>query len=576
MKHHTQNIKNKLRIILLVFLCTTFIICIRLFNLQIRSFDKFQLKSKKNFLRLEKVYPKRGNILDSTGKLLATNRPIHNLYWQGSGTYNLSEEKINILKYIGQIINKNIIKNKKLLAQIKHAERFHKKTLIASDINFDQLSKIEEQFPYTNAISISTSFKRFYPYRSLASHILGYLGRINVETTGKMGLEKMFEDMLKGKSGSIIKTINSFGKKLSETTIENALSGRDIKITLNINMQRIVEKIFPKNEIGTMIVMNPQNGAIVALVSQPNFDPNIFLQPILKNDWEKLQENNPFLNRAFDACYPPGSIFKLVTTSAALEHNIIDPDQNWDCKGYVYFGGRKYLCHKLDGHGELTTSQALEQSCNTFFYDIAKKIDIDLLADYAHRFGLGKKTSIIFPEKNGIVPSRKWKFENKGEQWWPGETLSTSIGQSFLLTTPIQVACMVSSIFTGYLVTPRILEDEPISMIELPISETTLEFLRKSMKMVAQTGTGRNISRIKNLEIYMKTSTAQTSALYKRKFGHIYREHRWLVAYFQYKDHDPLTLVILIEHSESARAAKNTARKFLIAYKLAADRNMIG
>jgi len=216
-----------------------------------------------------------------------------------------------------------------------------------------------------------------------------------------MGLEKMFEDTLKGKTGSMLKIINSFGKQLSETITDHALSGNDIKTNLHIDLQQISEKIFPVDEAGTLIIMNPIDGAILSVVSRPSFDPNIFLNPIMKNDWENLKKNNPFLNRAFNGCYPPGSIFKLVTASAALENDLIDINDTWDCKGYVTFGGRKYLCHKRDGHGLLTVSQSLEQSCNIVFYDIGKEIDIDILADYASRFGLGEKTNIIFPEKKG-------------------------------------------------------------------------------------------------------------------------------------------------------------------------------
>jgi len=564
----------KFKTLFLSIFFTILTLCARLFYLQIILSKSFYTKGQKNFLRTEKIPPTRGNILDTHGNPIATNRPIHNLYWQGTGKHSLREKQKNVLQTIGKILgNDTITKDETVIQNIKYAEKSHKKILIKSDITFDQLSKIEEQFPHKKSILISTSFKRFYPYQSFASHLLGYLGRINLEPGGKMGLEKIFEDTLKGKNGSLIKTINSFGKQLSETTIEQAFAGRNIKTTLDIDMQKILEDIFPTNETGTCILMNPKDGAILALASKPNFDPNIFLSPITKKDWSNLQENHPFLNRALNACYPPGSIFKLVTTSAALEAGILDKDQTWECKGYVTFVGRRYLCHKLQGHGALTASQALEQSCNTFFYDLAQKIDIDLLADYAKRFGLGEKTNIILPEKRGVVPSRQWKLDNRGERWFKGETLSASIGQSFLTTTPLQIARMISSIFTGYLVNPRILKQEPVITQPLAIEPKTLEFLKQSMKKVVTQGTGKNISRITDWEeIYAKTSTAQTSALHKRRLGHKYREHRWFVLYFRYKNNEPLTMVTLIEHSESARSAKNTAKRFLISYKRLIDK----
>jgi len=571
MQTYTKIPPFKSNLLLIAILGTMLLISMRLFQLQIQQSETFYKKSQKNFLRIEKIEPTRGNILDIHGNMIATNRPIHNLYWKGTGNRLFTDDKLKILQSIEKIIDKRLTTNEKLIMQIKQAERCHKKVLIASDIPFTFLSKLEEQFSHENSISISTDFTRYYPYHSLACHILGYLGRINVQLGGKMGLEKILDQTLKGKSGSILKTINSLGKQLSQTPLQQALSGIDIKTTVDLNLQKMLENIFPENEIGTAILMDPGSGGILAMVSRPTFDPNIFLSPITKKDWKNLQANNPFLNRAFSACYPPGSIFKLITMSAALENNIIDPEKPWECKGYVRFGGRNYLCHKLNGHGTLTASQALEQSCNTYFYEIAKKIDIDLLADYAQRFGLGQKTNALFPEQQGLVPDKKWKLEHKGERWYKGETLSASIGQSFLSTTPIQIARMISSIFTGYLVTPRILDQEPIVIHPLEIAPDTLAFLRQSMKKVVTQGTGKNISRIKDFEIYAKTSTAQTSALHKRRLGNIYREHRWFVLYFTYKNNKPITLVILIEHSESAAAAKNTAKKFLIEYKRFVD-----
>jgi len=567
MTHSAQIPQRKLNIIFLVFIGLTLLLLSRLLYLQIHLSETFYKKSRKNFLRIEKIAPTRGNILDAQGKLIATNRPIHDIFWQGTGNTRLSAEKLKTLKSLEKIIDKNITEDKTIIEKIKHAEKHNKKFLLASEITFEQLSKIEEKFSNQNTITISTSFKRFYPYQFCSSHILGYLGRIVSETQGKMGLEKMLEETLKGKSGSILTTINSLGKRLSEQTIESALPGKDIQITLHLELQKIVEKIFPQDATGTCILMDPSDGSILALVSRPNFDPNIFLSPISKKEWENLQENHPFLNRAFSACYPPGSIFKLVTISAALEKNIITPDTTCDCKGYIRFGRRKYLCHKHDGHGVLTVSQTLEQSCNILFYDIAQKIDIDTLADYAYRFGLGQKTNVIFPEKSGIIPSKKWKLEHKGERWWKGETLSASIGQSFLAVTPIQVASMISSIFTGYIVKPRVLTQEPIVKKDLEISSETLEFLKQSMQKVVTQGTGKNLSKIKDFEIYAKTSTAQTSALHKRKLGEIYREHRWFVAHLSYKNNKPLTFVILIEHAQNASSAKNAAKRFLITYK---------
>ena len=284
-----------------------------------------------------------------------------------------------------------------------------------------------------------------------------------------------------------------------------------------------------------------------------------------------MQPEQPFLNRTFNANYPPGSIFKLVVTCASLETGIITPETIWDCKGFITFAGRRYHCHKLQGHGKLTVSQALEQSCNPLFFDIGTKMSIDTMADYAHRFGLGEKTNIIFPEKTGLIPTIEWKHEQKGERWWPGETLSAAVGQSFLLVTPIQVTRMIASIFSGYLVSPRLLQSEPFTKKPLRIKQETLDFLKQSMKKVVTQGTGKRINIVKNIEIYAKTSTAQTSALHKRHRGKRYREHGWFVAQFCYKTHRPLTMVVLVEHAGTSRIPILIAKRFFIRYKKLMD-----
>jgi penicillin-binding protein 2 len=262
----------------------------------------------------------------------------------------------------------------------------------------------------------------------------------------------------------------------------------------------------------------------------------------------------------------------LVTASAALETNLIDVDTSWYCCGYVEFAHRKYWCANRNGHGHLSTTKAIQKSCNTAFFDIGKKISIDVLANYAHRFGLGEKTNILFPEKEGLVPNYAWKKSAKGENWWPGETLSAAIGQSYLLATPIQVARMISAIFTRYLANPRLLMTEPIVKKPLDIKPETIEILQSSMGRVTdQGGTAQSVKRIKDMKIYAKTSTAQTANLDKRELGGAYLEHGWFAGYFQYKDHKPLTIVIVVENIGSSRVTTAIAKSFFIAYKKMID-----
>lgn len=572
MYYESRLLSHKIKTATIALFIIILLVIARLIHLQIILQQNLYHKSQKNFLRVETISPLRGNILDRNNQLLATNRPTTNLFWQGTGNAKLTTDQINTLQIIQTSIGKSFLTDSHSFDNLKYAERHYQKLLISNDLSFEQLSQIAEQLPEQKNICLTTHFKRFYPYKSFASHLLGYLTRIDMDMHGKMGLEKMYETMLQGIHGQKLKTINSVGKNLSEIETKKALAGQNIQATLDIELQKIVENVFPENFTGTFIIMDPAEGDILALLSRPNFDPALFLKPLQEEDWRSLQEKQPFLNRAFNACYPPGSIFKLVSISALLENNYITTESCWNCRGFTEFAGRQYWCNNRTGHGLINAEHALIYSCNIPFFELGKKINIDVLADYAHRYGLGKKTNIIFAEKEGLIPTSAWKKKIKHEKWWPGETLSVAIGQSYLLATPIQIACMISSIFTGDLVTPRILVDEPITKQPLAISEQTRKFLQQSMQKVVNQGTGQRVKQIKEIKIYAKTSTAQTSSLDKHDLGVEYLEHGWFVCYFSYKDQKPLTVVILVEHAGSARVATEIAKNFLAQYKKMIDR----
>lgn len=537
----------------------------RLFYLQIYLNQDFFSRAQKNFTRMIPVSSMRGNIVDCNGVLLATNRAIINVYWRGTNNAKLTDEQLEKISFIETICNNPF--DESLISHIKQCEKYGKKHLILDDVSLELLGKIIEKFPDDKNIVVKNKVKRCYPQKKIASHLIGYISAIDLEHKGKMGIEKIFESTLQGQQGEMLSTINSVGKRLYKQEIKKALAGHDIKTTLDLSLQLSAEHSFDSNQTGVFILMDPENGAIKALVSRPSFDPNIFLDPIEQKDWASLQENQPFLNRAFNACYPPGSIFKLITISAALEKGIITPLDHITCRGHTSFHGRNFHCAERMGHGTLSIREAVAKSCNILFYKIGKTISINDLAEYAYRFGLGKKTDIIFPEQEGLVPSREWKFKTKGERWWTGETLLATIGQSYLLVTPIQVACMIGSIFKGYLIKPRILDHESIDSKPLAISPLTRNFLKKSMKSVITEGTGIQVSHLKDIKIYGKTSTAETCNFAMQSLGQNYREHAWFTAYFSYKNTQPLVLVLLLEHAGSSRVAATIVKQFLIDYR---------
>ncbi len=562
--------KSKLNFFFFCITSSLIILCIRLLYLQLYAWNYFIVKSSKNFLRVKTTKSERGDIVDKKGKILATNQLVNDLVWSGTGNRKFTEDQKNTLASIELITGTKLVD----LSTILRTEKTHGKIVLIKELSQKDICTIAEQYPNHPNIIIQGRIQRFYPFCSYASHLIGYLGNDIIEQhSGKMGLEKFFETNLRGTDGTSVTTINSFGKNIESFELKKTLQGGLIKTTLDIDIQTLGESIFPNNLTGALIVFDPITGDIITSVSRPTFDPHMFLKKISYTQWNRLQEKSTFLNRIL-ALYPPGSIFKLITISAALEQGLITHETTWECKGYSFFCGRKYWCAHKKKHGTLTLKEAIAESCNTLFFEIGKKIDIDMLAQYAQLFGLGQETGFLFKEQKGVVPTRAWKRLVKGEQWWSGETLSVTIGQSFLLVSLLQIVRMIGAIFTGYLTKPRILIDESIETRPLLIQPETLNLLKESMHLVIQKGTGKQLQQIKDLEIYAKTSTAQTSSLEKSLADNQFKEHGWFVTYFRYKEDSPIVLAILVEKAGNSKVPTIIAKNFIIGYKKLYDQRM--
>lgn len=556
---------QKMRYIFYGFWVCVFIMSLRLFYLQVENFVKLRQLGECNFLRTEVVPPLRGSFLDCNNVLIAANRPVFDLYWQGQGKAPLQPYHYELLKKVGAIIDADL-NNAQILPAIQYAEQHMRRVLLQRDISFQALCQMSEQCPYASNLLVENRFKRVYPFRSFASHILGYLNRI--ENCGKSGLELLFEEQLQGEFGYVTKVTNARGKPLACKESKDARAGDNIKLTLDFRLQQLVETLLEQKQAGCVIVMEPDSGAVRAMASFPAFDPNFFLGTISHEQWkEQMMTNNPLLNRVCCAEYPPASVFKLVTFAAGLEEGLISLDSQTICRGHVNFCGRNYYCIQHAGHGRLSVKDAFAKSCNIQCFEIAKKIKIDKLAAYATCFGLGQKTDFLLPEKSGLVPTTCWKKLTKHEPWWKGETLSASIGQSYLLATPLQISRLVSSICSGYLVKPRLLETEPIVREKLSLKESTHAFLREAMKEAVNSGTGWRLRSFKNFDLYGKTGTAQTCSLTQEVTSSRQLEHAWFIGYFTYKNNKPLSLVVFIENVGSSNPAVVATKKFLQGYE---------
>lgn len=562
-----QNRNRKIFRFLVAVLLSLTVIALRLFYLQIHHSSRFARLGERNFLRTERIPSRRGSVRDCHGLLLATNRPVFDLYWHGTGARRLSSRQKKSIQKLQKILACDLYVSEK----VTRAERFSRHVLLKKDLTQDELCQISEQCSESGNLFIKRHFKRVYPYKNFASHILGYLRKAQDRGgfTGLYGLERQFQQDLQGEAGYVQHMINAMGRKLAQTDIQEAIAGVDVTLTLDSTLQSIARNLFVQGQAGAFVIMDPEDGAIRAMLSYPNFDPNMFLNPISQEEWhEKFMTNSPLLNRAIHAVYPPASIFKLVTFVAGLEEGVITTDTEFVCEGHTVVGGRKYNCQRRWGHGVQSAKKALGVSCNIPCYEIAKKITIDQLAAYAMRFGLGQSTGFLFRDKQGLVPTSYWKQAHKGERWWKGETLAVGIGQSFLLVSPLQVVRMVASICSGCLVRPRILANEEVERYPLYISDTTLNFLREVMKEVVLRGTGRRLKSFSDFSICAKTGTAQVVSLQKQKKGSKKQlEHAWFASYFSHKDAKPLAMVVLVENAGSSRPALQIAHKFFSLYQ---------
>ncbi len=553
---------TRIKYILYGFLLFLFILIVRLFYLQVDKRVALADMSQKNFLRIELIPPLRGDVYDCNQVLLAANRPVFDLYWYGAG-HLLSEQDVHTLAQIEHILGIDLLRQPKR-SSIEYASKYSRKIILKADVNFQQLCQISEQCADARSLMISHRFQRMYPHKELACHVLGYLNR--GEHIGQSGVELKFDRALQGQEGRLLQVINSTGKMLSQRVYKQPMAGADLKLTLDFKVQQLAESLFEGEQAGAFILMDPSNGALRAFVSYPRFDPNVFLNPLSEDEWSAITMNNPLLNRATCALYPPASTFKLVTWAAGIEENIVGQDTEFFCNGYVTFCGRKYFCMQHLGHGALNPKRALAVSCNIPCFQIAKKLKIDQIARYANKFGLGQPTNFLLPEKSGIVPTRAWKQHVKGERWWKGETLSAGIGQGYLLVTPLQVARMLGAICTGYLVKPRLIESEPVEKQKLELSFVALSFLRQALKEAVTNGTCRMLSYVRSCDVYAKTGTAQTCSLTREKVRKEDLEHAWVAGYFSYCGQKPLTIIVLLEHAGSSRYALEIAHKFLKGY----------
>jgi len=509
----------------------------RMYQLQVIESDKYKTLADENRINLRLLPPPRGTIVDRYGRALAVNQENYRV--------TLVAEQVNdintMLDTLSGIISLEDYERHRILREVRRRRGFVPVT-VRENLDWRDVSRIEVNAPDLPGLSIEVGQSRQYPFGEDFAHVLGYVSAVSEKEAtgdpllelpgfkvGKNGVERVFDLDLRGKAGNTQVEVNAVGRVIRELSRQEGQPGADLRLTIDRDLQKLAADRLKEEKSASAVVMDIHNGDVLALSSVPGYDPNEFVTGLSTKTWRRLI-NDPYVpltNKAISGLYAPGSTFKMVVALAALEARIVAPDHQVFCRGHTQLGNARFHCWKRHGHGWQDMYDAHQNSCDVYFYDIAKRIGIDRIAEMATRFGLGDKTGIDLPsEKGGVIPTRAWKKALIGTAWQQGETLISGIGQGFILTTPLQLAIMTARIANGgKAVVPRLIrpadtdgkEEEPVFK-DLGISKRALDVVREGMNRVTnvQRGTAYR-ARIseEGMEMSGKTGTAQVRRISK-------------------------------------------------------------
>lgn len=506
----------------------------RLYYLQVVEADRYAMLADDNRINLRLLPPPRGRIFDRTGERLADNVQNYRVVLVPEQTPDV----LATLDALGRLIPVPEHVVRRVLREVRRRRAFVPVTVV-ENLSWEEMARVEVNAPDLPGIAIDAGRSRFYPYGEKAVHLVGYVAAVSESELGddpllelpefrigKNGVEKQHDLDMRGKAGSLQVEVNAVGRIVRELARNEGEAGQDIVLTIDMGLQAFAAERFGE-ESGGAVVLDVHTGDVLALVSTPGYDPSGFNQGLSARDWEELLSNprTPLTNKAIAGQFAPGSTFKMLVALAALEAGIAGPEFRAFCPGHMDFGNHRFHCWKKGGHGTVNMVQAIERSCDVYFFELGKRLGIDRIAQMARRFGLGQKLALDLPgEKAGLIPDRAWKMGFNGIPWQPGENLSAAIGQSYVLATPLQLAVMTARIANGgFAVTPRVLaypasadrrRFEPVG-----VSEAHLRIVRDGMIGVTNNPNGGTAYRQriaeKGMEMAGKTGTAQVRNITK-------------------------------------------------------------
>ncbi len=558
-----------------------FILTIRLWQLQILQGSEYRKLSEENRLRVVKIAAPRGIMYDRNGIPLVKNTPYYSVslnphVLEGIDVSSLAE----LLKIDRNSLEERIKEHQK--------RSLYEPLRVKEGLSIKEIALIEARRSDFPGLAIDVDVTRDYLFGSVGAHLIGYLGKPNEFQArspdfkdvpsdafiGQWGIERLYDRQLRGIPGGKIIEVDALGRELRLLKGRSPTRGDDIWLAMDIRVQKEAEEAFG-DKTGAMVAMRPDTGELLALISKPSFDPNLFARGIKYKQWEELNQNRrlPLLNRALQSQYPPGSTFKIVTAIAALEEGAIDEHTKVTCNGGIAYGRWHFGCWRKTGHGTVSLHRALVESCDVYFYDAGKKLGIDKIAAYARELGLGKETGLeLVKERNGLIPDTRWKEEKRNQPWYLGETFNASIGQGYVAVTPFQMAQLTSTVANGgYIYRPSLLRmtDKPEPAGKAKIKQETLEMVKKGLcGVVNENGGTGYVAKSSMVSICGKTGTAQVVGLKKdsKYLSEMHRDHAWFVA-FAPSETPEIALSVMVEHGgHGGAAAAPIAKRAIEAY----------
>jgi penicillin-binding protein 2 len=539
--------------------------------------------AENNRLRRIPLAPTRGEIFDRNDEIIASTRPSLDLVLRREGRRDLRPQLERLAPILG-------VPAQSLYGSLEsiRGRPLFEPLVVREDVKLAELARIEvrrEDFP---SAEVRQHERRHYPERGLVAHAVGYVGEVSEsqlsadgeaaalergDIVGKSGIERAYDDPLRGVRGWMVVSVNSVGRQVGEARVlKEPGHGSPVRVTLDLRLQRALLAALG-DETGAGVFLDPHTGEVLAMVSTPVFDPNLFADGISHDAWEALSSDpeRRLHDRAIASFYAPGSTFKVLMAIAGLESGAITPHERVFCNGSTVIYGRTRLCWKKGGHGWVDVEQALAHSCNVFFYKLGQALGIEAIHDFGQRFGLGAPSGVDIPgEEPGILPSDEWKRAAQGEPWYPGDTISVAIGQGLLAVTPIQMARMMSAVATGgRLPTPHLMRDREVVSREVAISERTLDIVRGALSLAVEEGTGRRATRGR-FTVAGKTGTAQvfkhSAGIDADRLPKEERDHAWFVGYAP-ADRPRVAFAVVVEHGgHGGTLAAPIARAVLEAF----------